>query len=126
MPQDDSSLFITLYTDEDVTSNLALALRLRGYEAQSTLEANNLGLSDETQLQYAAQQNMAILTCNGQDFIPLAQAWYFAGQEHAGIIISQQFDRHHFGELLRQTLQLLDSLTANQLRNQVIFLQQFR
>jgi hypothetical protein len=120
------TLFIALYTDEDVTNSLAPALRWRGYTAQSTLEAGNLQLSDEAQLQYATEQRMAILTCNGQDFIPLAQEWYYAGQEHAGIIISQQFDRRQFGELLRQVLHLLDSLTADEVHNQVIFLQQFR
>jgi hypothetical protein len=120
------TLFIALYTDEDVTNSLAPALRWRGYTAQSTLEAGNLQLSDEAQLQYATEQRMAILTCNGQDFIPLAQEWYYAGQEHAGIIISQQFDRRQFGELLRQVLHLLDSLTADEVHSQVIFLQQFR
>ncbi len=92
MSQSIPGLFVALYTDEDVTADLARALRWRGYEAQSTLEANNLELSDEAQLQYVTEQGMAILTCNGQDFIPLAQAWYFAAPEHTGIIISQQLD----------------------------------
>ena len=125
MSQEASALFIALYTDEDVTTNLAPALRWRGYTAQSTLEVGNLELSDEAQLKYATEQGMAILTYNGQDFIPLAQEWYFAGQEHAGIIISQQFDRRQFGELLRRILGLLDSLTADEMRNQVVFLQRF-
>lgn len=119
-------LFISLYTDEDVTHTLAQVLRWRGYTAQSTLDAGNLELSDEAQLQYATEHGMAILTCNGRDFIPLAQDWYFAGREHAGIIISQQFDCRQFGDLLRQILQLLDSLTRDEAYNQVIFLQQFR
>lgn len=126
MPPDAPALFIAVYTDEDVTTNLAPALRWRGYTAQSTLEAGNLELSDEAQLKYATEQEMAILTYNGQDFIPLAQEWYFTGRGHAGIIISQQFDRRQFGELLRQVLSLLDSLTAGEMRNQVVFLQRFR
>ena len=35
-------LFVALYTDEDVTADLAPALRRRGYTAQSTAEAGNL------------------------------------------------------------------------------------
>jgi hypothetical protein len=120
------AIFIALYIDEDVTSALAPALRWRGYTAQSTLEANNLALSDEAQLQYATDNRLAILTCNSQDFIPLAQEWYFAGQDHAGVIISPQFDRRQFGELMRKILHLLDSFTADEISNQVIFLQQFR
>ncbi len=126
MSQKTPILFISLYTDEDVTSNLAPALRWRGYTAKSTLEVDNLALSDEAQLMYATKHDMAILTYNGQDFIPLAKAWYFNNQDHAGVVISQQFDRRQFGELLRQVLHLLDSLTADEMRNQVIFLQQFR
>jgi len=81
---------------------------------------------DEAQLTYAAERGMAILTYNAQDFIPLAQAWYFASREHAGIIISDQFGHRQFGELLRRVLRLLDSLTASQMHNQIVFLQQFK
>jgi predicted nuclease of predicted toxin-antitoxin system len=119
-------LFVALYTDEDVTSDLAPALRWRGYVAQSTAEASNLEIDDEVQLRYATEQGMAILTYNSQDFVPLAEKWYFAGQEHAGIILSQQFDRRQFGELLRQVLRLLDSLTADEMWNQVVYLQRFK
>jgi len=34
-------LFVALHTDEDVTADLAPALRRRGYKAQSTAEAGN-------------------------------------------------------------------------------------
>jgi len=125
-PQEAPRLFVVLYTDEDVAADLAPALRRRGYTAQSTAEAGNLGVSDEVQLTYAAEQGMAILTYNAQDFIPLARAWYFAGREHAGIIISEQFSVRQFGELLGRVLRLLDSLTADEMYNQLVFLQQFK
>lgn len=54
--------FVTLYTDEDVTADLAPALRWRGYSAQSTLEAGNLSLSDEAQLIFATEHGMTLLT----------------------------------------------------------------
>jgi uncharacterized protein DUF5615 len=57
-----SHLFVALYTDEDVTTDLASALRRRGYTAQSTLEAGKVEISDEAQLAYATEQGMAILT----------------------------------------------------------------
>lgn len=119
-------LFIALYTDEDITSDLAPALRWRGYIAESADEAHNLMLSDEEQLRYATYRGMTIITYNAQDFIPLAQAWASMGLEHAGIIISEQFDRRRFGELLRQVLYLLDSLTADEVFNQIVFLQRFK
>ena len=119
-------LFVALYTDEDVTADLAPALRRRGYAAQSTAEAGNGGISDEAQLSSAAEQGMAILTYNTQDFIPLARTWYFGGRAHAGIIISEQFSQHRFGELLRRVLRLVNTLTADEMHNRVVFLQQFR
>lgn len=119
-------LFIRLYTDADVTSDLAPALRQRGYVAESAAEARNPKVSDESQLVYAAERGMAILTYNAQDFIPLAKDWYFGGQEHAGIILSEQFSQREFGELLRRVLRLLDSLTADEMRNRIVFLQEFK
>jgi hypothetical protein len=126
MSQPISHLFVALYTDEDVTADLAPALRRRGYVAQSTLEASNTAISDEAQLTYAAEQGMAILTYNAQHFIPLARTWYLAGREHAGMIISEQFSQRQFGELLRRVLRLLNHLTADEIRNRVVFLQEFR
>jgi hypothetical protein len=126
MPSPTTELFIALYTDEDVTIELAPALRRRGYFAQSAQEAKNLKISDEAQLTYAMEQGMAILTYNSQDFAPLAESWFFAGREHAGVILSPQFSQRQFGELLRQTLQLLNRLTAEEIHNLVVYLQQFR
>ena len=119
-------LFVALYTEEDVTTELAPALRRRGYMAQSTAEADNAQLSDETQLMYATEQGMAILTYNAQDFIPLAHRWYLAKREHAGIVLSEQFNQRQFGALLRRVLRLLNSLTVDELHNRIVFLQQFR
>ena len=124
--QDPQRLFAAIYTDEDVGSYLAPALRRRGYEAQSTVEADNRENSDETQLTYAAVHGMVFLTYNAQDFIPLARNWYLAGRAHAGIVLSEQFSQRQFGELLRRVLRLLDHLTADELYNQVVFLQQFK
>ena len=126
MAQDLPRLFVSLYTDEDVTSDLALALRRRGYTAQSTVEADNGEFSDEAQLAYATEHGMAILTYNIQDFVSLAQTWFLAGRQHCGIILSEQFRQDQFGELLRRILRLLNHWTADELNNQIVFLQQFK
>jgi len=119
-------LFIRIYTDEHVTALLAPALRRRGYVAQSCVEANALGWDDEEHLAYAAECGMAFLTSDASDFILLARRWYADGREHAGIIVAPEFSRQQVGILLRWTLRLLDSLTADELRNAVVYLQQFR
>ncbi len=119
-------LFIALYIDEDVTDALAPALRERGFESQSTIEAGRLAQPDDTQLEYAALHNMAILTANARDFLILARQWAATQREHAGIILTEQFRRDQFGELLRRVLKLLNTYTRDELRNQVLYLSQFR
>jgi predicted nuclease of predicted toxin-antitoxin system len=119
-------LFVAIYTDEDVTTDLAPALRRRGYTAQSTAEVGNFRTPDEAQLTFATERGMALLTSNAQDFIPLARSWYRDGREHAGIVISEQMSQRRFGELLRRVLRLLDALTAEEMHNRIVFLQQFK
>jgi hypothetical protein len=55
-------LFIAIYTDEDVSRELANELRERGFRAQSAIEAGLLEADDVAQLDYAIAHQMAILT----------------------------------------------------------------
>lgn len=120
------TLYIALYCDEDVMEEIAEALRLRGYDAIGAAEAGMLGRTDEEQLEYAASHHRALLTYNATDYIRLANTWFQTGKEHAGVILSQQFSKRQLGELLRQLLKLLDALTPDEMRNQVIVLQSFK
>ena len=126
MEDEVEQIFIRIYTDEHITTLLAPALRRRGYEAQSCVEANTLGWDDEEHLNYAAERGMALLTSDAADFIPMARRWYASEHEHAGIIITPEFSRRQVGVLILWTLRLLDSLTADELRNVVYYLHQFR
>ncbi|MBI3361463.1 MAG: hypothetical protein HY023_10175, partial [Chloroflexi bacterium] len=47
-------------------------------------------------------------------------------RQHGGIIIAEKFSRRQFGELLRQTLQLLDAVSADEIRSAFPYLSQFR
>jgi predicted nuclease of predicted toxin-antitoxin system len=124
---DPAPLFIALYIDEDITSELAPALRERGFEAQSASEAGLLRADDARQLAYAAEHGMTLLTCNASHFLNLARQYASAGQTHSGIIISsEQYSRRRFGELLRVTLRVMNALTVDDMRNAVVYLQQFK
>lgn len=118
-------LFIALYTDEHISRRLAPALRERNYDAVSSQEAETGGWSDERHLAYAAEHHMALLTADTR-YATLAESWANAGREFRGIIITPEFDMDHFGTLLKWTLNLLDKLTADELHNAVVFLQQFQ
>jgi len=119
---------IRLLIDEDVSKGLQLAaaLRRRGFDAMAVQEVGRMGLSDDELLDYAAAEGRAFLTFNIKDFVRYAREWYKAGKEHPGIIVSDHLTGRQFGELLRCTLNLLNTLTAKEMRNTVRFLQEFR
>lgn len=114
---------ITLFLDEDVRPLLAEILRQRGYDAAHVLEANRAGKNDLEQLTHAVSQGRAILTHNIRDYLLLDRQYRDQGKEHCGIIVSDQVPLR---ELLRRTLRCLSRYTAEEARNQVIWLQDFK
>jgi hypothetical protein len=70
---------------------------------------------------------MVLLTYNAAHFLVLAKQYADTGRSHAGLIISsEQYSRRRFGELLRLVLRVLNALTADEMKNQVLYLQQFK
>jgi predicted nuclease of predicted toxin-antitoxin system len=108
-----------LFLDEDVHAALAAALRKRGHDAVHTLETKRLGLSDESQLNFATEESRCLVTFNVGDFVRLHNCWMAAGREHAGIIVSEQLP---VGEMLRRLLALLQKESADLMCGQVRFL----
>jgi predicted nuclease of predicted toxin-antitoxin system len=118
-------LFIRLYLDEHVWRKLAAELRDRGLDAMHVFEAGREGLTDEEQWEYAAAEGRALLTFDkdGGRFVDLVAEWFYADRPHYGLIISAQSAR---GELLRRVLNLLNSVTADDMMNTVRFLEEFK
>jgi hypothetical protein len=115
-----------LYLDDDVDSALAGLLRLRGVDAVSSLEAGTVGWPDERHLERAAAQGRALVSYNFHDYLPMAEAWFRAERDHAGIVLSfTQFRRAHLGEALRRTLRLVAAVPGDELRNTVRLLDEF-
>ncbi len=119
-------LFLSLYTDEDVTDQLASRLRVQGFDAASASEWGTLGLTDEEQLVHATERGYALLTFNRDDFVALARRWAEAGREHAGIVRSEELGRRYLGELLRRISKLIDTVPADEMWNTVRQLQSYR
>lgn len=111
---DNARLFVRLYLDADITPKLARLLREHGYDVLSAHEVGNVELSDPEQMSFAASQGRALLTCNAQDFTPLFEEYWDADQEHSGVIVSEQLP---IGEMLRRMRNLLNSVTADEMRN---------
>ncbi|MEI8188916.1 MAG: DUF5615 family PIN-like protein [candidate division NC10 bacterium] len=112
-----------LYLDEDVDPLLARVLADRGYDVLTTQDACQVSSSDADQLAFAANAGRAIMTHNAAHFAMLARKYAQSGLEHHGIVLSDQLP---FKELLARILRLLDHYTAENLRNQLIWLQAFR
>ncbi len=114
---------LKLFLDENIWQGLTHALRQRGYDALHVYDVQRDGMADESQLAFAAEQGRAVLTYDNQDFAQLAELWYEAGRDHAGIVLSQELER---GELLRRVLNLLQAVSAEEMANTVRFLQEFK
>ena len=120
-------LYIALYTDQDVTDELAIQLRKQGFNAQSAWEAGMSRAKDDAQLKYAVEHRMTLLTYNVGDFVRLGKEYARKGETHYGIVIStQQFSKKQVGELLHLTLRLLNTYDAEQITNRIVYLQEFK
>lgn len=114
---------IKLLLDEHIWEGLAEALTQRGYDVVHIASTEQKGVDDEQLLVSATAEGRAVLTYNIRHFVPLVRLWYEAGREHAGVILSTQLPS---GELLKQVERLLTTLSADELKNTVRWLQEFR
>ena len=78
---------IKIYLDEDVHSYIAPALRLRGWDALTTEEAEERGNEDIDQIRFATRRGHSILTYNVNDFPRLHYEIIGRGDSHTGIIV---------------------------------------
>jgi len=114
---------IKLYLDEDVDPLLAKVMSDRGYDVLSTREAKMHKSDDYKQIDFATSQGRAILTHNIRDFHRIAKEYVKINKSHAGIILSSQLP---FKELLKRTLRLLHKYNAEDILNQVVWLEDFK
>lgn len=82
-----------------------------------------LSADDEQQLVFAALEQRAIVTFNFSDFMLLHEKCLAEGQEHWGIIFSTV---ESIGVLMHRLLRLLNSTSADELKNQIRWLNEFR
>ena len=110
---------IRLYLDEDVHKQVAMALRLRGYDVVSVHELEKWNLSDEAQLAFACENERAIFTFNRGDFAKLHEKWLYSGRNHDGIITSKQLT---LSETIQKLNKLLFTKKVAEVKNQLIWL----
>jgi predicted nuclease of predicted toxin-antitoxin system len=114
---------IRLLIDEDVHLLLGKTLRRRGFDAQHVVELKRSGLTDPEQLAFAVKQRRAFLTHNIRDYVLLDREYRSKRQTHYGILVCDQVP---FRDLLRRTLRCFGRRSETDIRNQVVWLQDFK
>jgi len=114
-----STLYIHLYFDEDVSVSIVENLRTRGFDVLSVRDAGALGRSDDEQMLYSVSQKRAMVTHNRLDFEKQHVKFLENGMQHYGIIIAK---RRRDTEVVSKILELLDAVTAEELKNQLRYI----
>jgi predicted nuclease of predicted toxin-antitoxin system len=112
-----------LHLNEHLSPRLAEQLRQYGFDITSTVELDMLGVGDSEHLAYAASAQRALVTFNHKDFAPLHHHYRANAKEHWGIIFSTE---ETTAVLRRRLLRLLNTLSAEELRNQIRWLNDFK
>jgi len=113
---------IRLYVDEDaMDQDLVRALRVRGVDVTTALEAGMIARDDKDHLEYATRQGRALYSFNVGDFYRLHTEFLSEGKSHSGIILAPQ-QRYSVGEQMLRLLRLIAAKPAEEMQNQVEFL----
>ena len=112
-------MFISIYLDEDVDPVIADLAVARRFTAVTARDARRLGESDPEQLAYAVERGFCVVTHNRDDFEELHRQYLATGRVHSGIIIAIRRPPY---ELSDRLLRLLDRLTADEMRNQLLYI----
>jgi hypothetical protein len=116
---------IRFYLDEDASKkSLVNGLRNVQVDIITTAEADRLGSSDESQLIWATQQNRVIYSFNVGDFCRLHNAYIEQQKTHSGILLAAK-QSYSIGEQIRGLLKLMESMQAEEMENQLVFLSKY-
>ena len=77
-----------------------------------------MGYLDPEQLAYAAEQGFCVITHNRRHFQDLHYQYLAEDRDHAGIIIAL---RRRPREIFSRLLPLLNRITADEMRNQLLY-----
>lgn len=109
------------FDEDSMWQALITALRARGIDVQTALEATMIERADENHLAYATAQGRVLCSFNVGDFYRLHTHYMAQHQVHAGIVLARQ-QQYGVGEYMRRLLRLMTHLTAEEMHNRVEFL----
>ena len=113
---------LRLYMDEDsMDQDVVHALRVRGIDVLTALEAEMGGLADPEHLAFAASQRRVLCTFNIRDFSALHAQYLVEGSRHAGMLLVHQ-QRYVIGEHVRRILRFATALSEADMVNRAEYL----
>lgn len=113
---------IRLYIDEDAMAHALLqGLRARGADVLTAYEAEMTGRDDADQLAFAPSRERTLYTFNVSDFCRLHTEYMEHEKHHAGIIVMPR-QRYGVGGQIRALLEIVQTKTAEELKDRLIFL----
>ncbi len=112
-----------LHLNEHLSPRLAEQLGKYGFDVTSTLELGMVEAGDDEQLACAASNQRALVTFNHKDFAIRHARFLAEGKEHWGIVLSTE---ETVGVLRRRLLRLLNTLSAEELKNRICWLNDFK
>jgi hypothetical protein len=113
---------LRLYFDEDsMWQALITALRARGVDVQTALEAAMIERADEDHLVFATAEGRVLCSFNVGDFARLHTHYMAQHKAHTGIVLVRQ-QQYSVGEHMRRLLNLMAHRTAEEMQNWVEFL----
>jgi hypothetical protein len=113
---------IRLYIDEDAMARaLVNGLRARGVDVATVYDEGLSEQSDTDQLLHATRTERAIYTFNVGHFCKLHKEFVEKGEEHFGIIVVYR-QRYPVGEQIKRLLHLINTKSAEEMKNDLWFL----
>ncbi|MBM3130541.1 MAG: hypothetical protein FJ009_18170 [Chloroflexi bacterium] len=112
-----------LYLNENLSARLVTQLRRYDFDVTSAREEGLLAADDRRQMEHAVSHQRAIVSFNFDDFTALHEQYRAEGREHWGIILSTE---ESIGTLVHRLLRLLNSVSADELKNQICWLNEFK
>jgi predicted nuclease of predicted toxin-antitoxin system len=111
-----------IYLNENLSWRIAKALREYGYDVVSSYDLGMNTEEDEVQFDFAVSEERAILTNNFGDFVRLCDEYITLGKDHYGVILTTKCT---IGTTIKRLRKLLENITAKQMKNQILWLNEF-
>lgn len=111
-----------IYLNENLSWKIGKALREYGYDVVSSHEVGMNAEEDDVQFGFAVSEKRAVLTNNFGDFVRLYDEYASSGKEHYGVILTIKCTT---GTIVRRLREFLKNVTAEQIKNQIRWLNKF-